>query len=55
MGTESIQRKITGNGKENITAITSVTAAEDELPLQFITTDETICIETTQIGSVDEY
>jgi hypothetical protein len=51
---ESVQTKITGNEKENITVVASVTAAGDKLPLQFIPTGKTIRVETPQIGSGDE-
>jgi hypothetical protein len=49
------QTKTTGNEKENITVVASVTAAGDKFPLQFMAGGETVRVEGTQIGSVDEY
>jgi hypothetical protein len=50
-----VQTKITGNEKENITVIASMTAAGDKLPLEFIAAGKTMRLESAQIGSVDEH
>jgi hypothetical protein len=45
VGAQSVQAKIDGNEKENLTAVASVGAAGEELPLEFIATGKTICID----------
>jgi hypothetical protein len=53
VGAESVQSKIVGNEKENITIVASVTAIGDKLPLRFRAISKMIRIKSNQIESAD--
>jgi hypothetical protein len=55
VGAQSLQAKVDRDEKENFTVVASVSAAGENLPLEFILTGKAICGETTQIGHVEGY